>query len=1082
MPDVISVRAEYDGSAEGAKRAGKQAEQAVDSAADKAVAANKRMAAAAEAAAGKTAAAAKRSSMSLEEIGSKLTTHVTLPLTIAGGASVAAAMNFETSFAHIEGLVGVTGSALEDLRDKTLALSGAASGKGPQELADGLYFITSSGLQGAAAMDALEQSARASAAGLGTTAQVADAVTSAVAAYSKEGLTAAEATDIMTATVKEGKIEADQLASTLGTVIPIASTAGVSLAEVGGAAAILSRNGASAGESMTQVRSFIDAVIKPSKQAANELENVGLSTAQLKKSLADDGLLATMRLLRDRFGENTEGIAKWAGRIEAMNAVLAITNTKTAEADRIFQSVAESAGITDKAFDAVSKTARFKLDGALAEVQESAVEMGGVLLPVVGDIAGAVGGAAKKFGEMDDGTQGAVIALGLVAAAAGPTIKAIDGVSKAWEALNTMGAGGAAGLGLGALVAGGAVLWAEHMAAVKHSEEAQRAYTDALREMKHPAQVATDQLREMVERINDSKTAAGEAVPELEGMAAAAKKIFEGEGAAAAAEKLGTSYQRVAELTRDGTNAFEELAEKYREGYDVQKTLDGMTDSQRLLAEEILGAADAQAISRGEAIDLFKAIDQVADASDDSREAQAAMSKVAIQAGIEAGIVSGQWLDLTLAQNGGRDSLLAWIEAGKKLAEIDRQRQLVQDLGQAASVMGGMFGQAATPTGDAAAAIDDVTSSAEDATKALEDMRQSLLLAFDAEGAQREAAVRLAESHQKLFDKTKAADDATRTYGEGSTEAATADYERVRALDDTMGAVRDKAEADVNAAVKQAESTGVTISAKDQNYIYRDSLVATRDATGDPYLIAYIDQLIGRINAEEVAALNAAAALRDKNRALYETAGQEVNYTGRDSSGTAVVRRAGGGPLFSRQLALVGEEGPELFIPDYAGTVLDADATAAAIAAAGAGRPSMAGAFPTVTRDASGNILHIDPAQFPGNERSSYAGIGGFSGKPASGGQLNFRHEFPQPAYVPDISGLTNPMTDVGPMGRFGPYTLPSEATPRQPFSNNVVVNVRVDGWANADPAQIGKAAYQALLQEARRRGNAGLRNILVSL
>ena len=66
--------------------------------------------------------------------GATLTRRVTLPIVAFGGAAVKTASEFESSFAQIEGLVGVTGDDLEDLRKAALEL-GPTFGKSAGEAA-----------------------------------------------------------------------------------------------------------------------------------------------------------------------------------------------------------------------------------------------------------------------------------------------------------------------------------------------------------------------------------------------------------------------------------------------------------------------------------------------------------------------------------------------------------------------------------------------------------------------------------------------------------------------------------------------------------------------------------------------------------------------------------------------------------------------------------------------------------------------------------------------------------------------------------------------------------------------------------
>src|SRR5262245_50209895 len=139
--------------------------------------------------------------LQISNLGDSLTKNVTLPMALAGGAAIKLASDFDKSFTTMQTLAGVSADAVGQLKDSVLDLAGE-TGKAPQELADALYFLSSSGLDSADALDALKASAKASAVGLGDTEVVADAVSSAMLGYAKAGLTAAEATDVLIATAR----------------------------------------------------------------------------------------------------------------------------------------------------------------------------------------------------------------------------------------------------------------------------------------------------------------------------------------------------------------------------------------------------------------------------------------------------------------------------------------------------------------------------------------------------------------------------------------------------------------------------------------------------------------------------------------------------------------------------------------------------------------------------------------------------------------------------------------------------------------------------------------------------------------
>jgi len=157
---------------------------------------------------------------------------LSIPLAIAGGASVKMAADFDKSMTQIKSLVGVAGAEVDAMGEKAKVMA-SETGTSANEAAEALFFITSAGLRGSEAMSVLQASLKAAAVGLGDTKTVADLATSAMNAYGSEVLSATDATDVMVSAVREGKLEANELAGSMGRVLPIASAMGVSFDEVG---------------------------------------------------------------------------------------------------------------------------------------------------------------------------------------------------------------------------------------------------------------------------------------------------------------------------------------------------------------------------------------------------------------------------------------------------------------------------------------------------------------------------------------------------------------------------------------------------------------------------------------------------------------------------------------------------------------------------------------------------------------------------------------------------------------------------------------------------------------------------------
>ena len=365
----------------------------------------------------------------LQSIGRNMTTGLTLPLAAAGIAAGKMAVDFDDSLTKIVGLVGVAREQVDAWRGDLLKLA-KETGKGPSELADGLFFVTSAGARGAEALDILRKSAKAAAAGLGSTANVADAVTSAMNAYGPANLSAAKATGILVAAVREGKAGAEELAPVLGRIIPIAAELGVGFDQVGAAMAVMTRISGSATQSATALRGILAKLIKPTEMAKKELKAVGLSMGDVQKSLVEKGLLRTLINLRQTFEGNSEALGRIFEDVEALNGVLILTGKNASSAEKIFASLSKETGQSlVKAFDAVRQSAGFKFRKALAQIQVIMIRLGATIipqvLPLLEKMAVLAGIVSSAFFNLSPALRNTILALTGLVGIAGPVIAVI---------------------------------------------------------------------------------------------------------------------------------------------------------------------------------------------------------------------------------------------------------------------------------------------------------------------------------------------------------------------------------------------------------------------------------------------------------------------------------------------------------------------------------------------------------------------------------------------------------------------------------------------------------------------------------
>lgn len=358
---------------------------------------------------------------SMENVGKTMSTYLTAPILAAGAASVKFAADFETSLVKIENLVGVSTAEITSMMDDIKRIS-KETGVDLNALGDSLYSIMGAGLKGSAALDVLAQSAKLSAIGMGNANDIGKTLVATLAAYGEENLSAAKASEILMATVREGNTDAAELAPALGRVIAIASQMGISFEEVGASVATFTRLGVDSEMAVVGLRSALANIMKPSEQAVGQLGAIGMTFAELRTQIKEKGLANTLIFLMKAFDGNTEALARIIPDIQGLTAVLATAGTQADSYVGVLDKITNSTGIVDDAMKRVSETSLFKFKQAISELITAAIEIGSIVMPVVLKIANAVQSLATRFSELDPVTKEMIVTFVAIVAALGPVI------------------------------------------------------------------------------------------------------------------------------------------------------------------------------------------------------------------------------------------------------------------------------------------------------------------------------------------------------------------------------------------------------------------------------------------------------------------------------------------------------------------------------------------------------------------------------------------------------------------------------------------------------------------------------------
>ena len=251
-------------------------------------------------------------------------------------------------------------------------------------LAEGLYQTISAGITDTAdAMNFLEVSANAARAGLSSVGVAVSGLTSAVSAFGLEADDVGLVADKFFKTVEVGKLRFEDIASSIGSVAPLASQLGISLEELLAAGSALTLTGQTLSESFTNIQGVMNAVLRPSNEAVELAEQLGIEFSAT--ALQTKGLTRFLKDLEIQAGGDVEVLGQLFGRIEGLRGVLALTGNQAESFAKNLNAIENAAGSAEKAVDIQNQT--FEAQIALLKNQLSFAlqTIGNELLPTVTD-------------------------------------------------------------------------------------------------------------------------------------------------------------------------------------------------------------------------------------------------------------------------------------------------------------------------------------------------------------------------------------------------------------------------------------------------------------------------------------------------------------------------------------------------------------------------------------------------------------------------------------------------------------------------------------------------------------------------
>lgn len=636
-----------------------------------------------------------------------------------------AAAQFETSTAMVATIADTSQKSLSDISKEVRTYSNE-TGEAASDMAEATYQAISASVNTADAASFAGTATKLAVGGFTSATTAVDVLTTAINAYGLAASDATQLSDYLITTQNLGKTSVDQLAQSVGKVIPLASAYNVQMDNLSSAYAVLTANGIATAESGTYLKSMLNELGDTGSDVSEALlSSAGKTFAQLMEqgySLGD-----VMAMLGDAVdGDSTAFNALWSST-EAGIGALSLFNAGADKYNSVLDSMRTSAGATEKAYSTMADTTDKSKQRMENSFNNLKISVGDVLNPALTQVYEGFTNVFTGMSDFVDEHPAVVAAISAIAVGVGGFTGALAAYNIATTAAKFVTEAFTATLAANPYVLAAAGIVAVTAAAVTltgvlitQSDEYEgmtatcRDQYDELQRLNDQYNAACEQygensdaansLRYQLDQLNDefeaNRQTVKEFVAECDGLVESHNKVMDAYNSSASSikdQELGTLAltKRLGELASQNSQTTASYTEMKaiidQLNADVPGlglTYDGVTESVDATVEAIKKAAKAQADSEYKAEQQQTYVDLLKEQS--SLEQQIAEAETNLDAerqrrGMYQDDVTGDWVKGIWTED---SPWIAWTsdidEYKKSLEELqaayDENQQTLSDI------------------------------------------------------------------------------------------------------------------------------------------------------------------------------------------------------------------------------------------------------------------------------------------------------------------------------------------------------------------------------------------------------------------
>lgn len=349
------------------------------------------------------------------------------PLSAAAAGTLTAvtkgASDFQNGMAKMSTLFDTSQVSVQKLSKEFLNLSNE-TGKSAVELTEAGYQALSASVPVEKLGSFIRTSANMAKVGFTDTATSVDLLSTAVNAYGLEADQADNIANKLVNTQNLGKTSVNELASSMGKVIPTAAGMNVNLDQLCTMYTLMTKQGIATAESTTYMNSMLNELGDSGTDVGKVLkEKTGKSFQDLMKDGKTTG--DALKILKDYSKETGKAFNELWGSQEAGKAAMALLNDSAGDFNETMGSMANVADLVGQGLEKMN-TPSAKMAKALNRIKNSGIELGSVLLttvaPYVEQFTKKVEELTEKFNKMPDSQKKMVLVMLAVVASISPVL------------------------------------------------------------------------------------------------------------------------------------------------------------------------------------------------------------------------------------------------------------------------------------------------------------------------------------------------------------------------------------------------------------------------------------------------------------------------------------------------------------------------------------------------------------------------------------------------------------------------------------------------------------------------------------